>query len=310
MRRKTRVGCATRPLGAGRDSRFAELLQNGDLCTRVIRSRVGKNGICPPYQYVAVFCYFGLFIGILLAGCSTLSLPSGARSGQLSEQQQLSAPYDQIVLKKSLTLDALPTIRRSQSEAGSLLAKTETVSHSDRVVASLGQSPDGSSTWFNMVRFHEYQLNVIRKYFFAVADRAGGLMRRCRRGLHFECEMVLDKEVLDKSYKSANTRRIAALRYILDSTHKDIKELGDDVDVPDQYNEKLDVCGMLINQTLKLILVKLDSSPVLATKLSSPDGLDFDHVNFGKGKVRMTIKDDTVAFAMHFGALIHAQAGL
>jgi hypothetical protein len=310
MRRKTRVGCATRPLGAGRDCRFAELLQNGDLCTRVMLCRVGKNGICPPYEFLAVFCYFGLFIGILLAGCSALPLPGGAQSRQLSEQQELSAPYDQIVLRKSLTLDALPAIRRSKSESGSLLAKTEMVSHSDRVVASLGQSPDGSGTWFNMVRFHQYQLNVIRKYFFAVVDRAGSLTRRSRRGLRFECEMVLDKEVLDESYKSANARRIAVLRYVLDSTHEDIKELGDDVDVPDQYNKKLDVCGMLINQTLKLILVKLDSSPVLATKLGSPGGLDFDHVNFGKGKARMTIKDDTVAFAMRFGAFIHAQARL
>lgn len=307
MRRETRVGCATRPLGAGSGRHFAELLQNGGVCTRLTPGRVGKNGICPPYESVAILCYFGLFIGILLAGCSALSLPSGARSRRLSEQQELSAPYDQIVLKKSLTLDALPTIRRSKSESGSLLAKTETVSHSDRVVASLGQSPDGSSTWFNMVRFHQYQLNVIRKYFFAVADRAGSLTRRSRRGLRFECEMVLDEGVLDKSYKSANTRRIAALRYILNSTHKDIKELGDDVDVPDQYNKKLDVCGMLINQTLKLILVKLDSSPVLATKLGSPDGLDFDRVNFGKGKVRMTIKDDTAAFSMRFGAFIHAE---
>jgi hypothetical protein len=307
MRRKRRVGCATRPLGAGRGSRFAELLQNGDLCTRVMLCRVGKNGICPPYESVAVCCYIGLFVGILLAGCSALSLPAGARSRQLSEQQELSAPYDQIVLKESLTLDALPMIRRSQSQAGSLLAKTEMVSHSDRVVASLGQSPDGSSTWFNMVRFHQYQLNVIRKYFFAVVDRAGSLTRRSRRGLRFECEMVLDKEVLDKSYKSANARRIAILRYILDSAHEDIKELGDDVDVPDQYNKKLDVCGMLINQTLKLILVKLDSSPVLATKLSSPDALDFDHVNFGKGKVRATIKDDAVAFSMRFGASVHAE---
>jgi len=74
--------------------------------------------------------------------------------------------------------------------------------------------------------------------------------------------------------------------------------------VPDQYNKKLDVCGMLINQTLELILVKLDSSPVLATKLDSYDGVDFDHINFGKGNVRMIVKDDTVALTMCFGVLV------
>jgi hypothetical protein len=251
-----------------------------------------------------VCCYIGLFLGNLLGGCSAVSSPAGARSQQLSEQQELSEPYNQITLKKSLTLDALPTIRRSQSESGSLLAETETVSHSDRVVASLGQSRDGYSTWFNMVTFHEYQLNVIRKYFFAVDDRAGSLRTRPRRGLRFDCEMVLEKEMLDESYASENERRIAILRYVLNSVRKDIKELGDDVDVPGQYNKKLDVCGMLINQTLELILVKLDSSPVLATKLDSFDGVDFDHINFGKGKVRMIVKDDTVAVKARFGAFM------
>jgi hypothetical protein len=262
----------------------------------VVNSQIGNCRLI-----VVECCCVGLIFGILLAGCS----PTGVQSRRLSEQQELSAPYDQIVLKKSLTLDALPKIRRYKSESGSLLAKVETVSHSDRVVASLGQSRDGNSTWFNMVRFHEYQLNVIHKYFFAVEDRVGGLTGRSRRGLRFDCEMVLDEEVLNKSYTSVNKRRIAILRYVLDSTHKDIKELGDDVDVPDQYNEKLDVCGMLINQIIELILVKLDSSPVLATKLSSTGGLDFDHLSFGKGKVRMIVKDDTVAFAMCFGAYVH-----
>ena len=147
---------------------------------------------------IAVCCYVGLLLGILLVGCSALSSSATSQSRQLSEQQELSAPYDSIMLKKSLTLDALPKIRRSQSEPDSLLAETETVSHSDRVVASLGQSQDDSSTWFNMVTFHEYRLNVIRKYFFAVDDRAGSLRTRSRRGLRFDCEMVLGKEVLDR----------------------------------------------------------------------------------------------------------------
>lgn len=254
---------------------------------------------------LAVCRYTALFLGILLAGCSAVSSPAGTQSRQLSEQQELSAPYDHITLKKSLTLDALPAIRRSQSEAGSLLAETETVSHSDRVVASLGQNRDGYSTWFNMVTFHEYQLNVIRKYFFAVIDRAGSLSARSRRGLRFDCEMVLGKEVLSKSYASENARRIAILRYVLDSVREDIQELGGDVDVPGQYNKKLDVCGMLINQTLELILVRLDSSPVLATNLNSSDGVVFDHINFGKGKVRMIVKDDTVVLTMRFGSSIH-----
>jgi hypothetical protein len=254
-----------------------------------------------------VCCYAGLFLGILLAGCSAVSSSAKSQSRQLYEQQELSAPYDQITLKKSLTLDALPKIRRSHGEPGSLLAETETVSHSDRVVASLGQSRDGYSTWFNMVTFHEYRLNVIRKYFFIVEDRTGSLRTRSMRGLRFDCEMVLDKEVLVKSYTSENARRIAMLRYVLDSIHKDIKELGDDVDVPGQYNKKLDVCGMLINQMFETVLVKLEASPVLAMRLSQPGGAEFDHINFNEGTVRMVVAEDTVAVNARFGAFAHSR---
>jgi hypothetical protein len=117
--------------------------------------------------------------------------------------------------------------------------------------------------------------------------------------------MMLGKEVLGKSYASDNTRRIAILRYVLDQMRKDIKELGDDVDVPDQYNKMLDVCGMLINQTFEMVLVKLESSPVLAMKLSEAGGAEFDHINFDKGTVRMIVADDTVAVQIRFGSFAH-----
>ena len=260
-------------------------------------------------KMLAVYCYAGLLVGILLAGCSIVSSPAGAQGQQLSDQEELSAPYDQITLKKSLTLDALPKIRRSQSEHGLLLAETETVSHSDRVVASLGQSQDGSRTWFNMVTFHEYRLNVIRKYFFAVDDRAGSLRARARRGLRFDCEMVLGKEVPGESHASENARRIAILRYVLAQMRKDIKDLGDDVDVPGQYNKKLDVCGMLINQMFETVLVKLEASPVLAMRLSEAGGAEFDHINFDKGAVRMAVVDDTVAVQIRFGSFARTPRG-
>ena len=260
-------------------------------------------------RMLALCCFAGLIIGTILTGCSAVSSPDTTRNQQLSEEQELSAPYDQITLKKSLTLDALPKIRRTQDEQISLLRDAETVSHSDRVVASLGQSPDESRTWFNMVTFHQYRLNVIRKYFFVVDDRTGSLRARAKRGLRFNCEMVLGKEALGEFHASENLRRIAILRYVMAQMRKDIKELGDDVDVPDQYNVKLDVCGMLINQTLELILVKLDSSPVMAARLESTDGVDFDHINFGKGSVHMVVGDDTVILTTLFGSFVNSEAG-
>ena len=270
----------------------------------ISESRIGSRRLT-----LTVCCCIGLFFGILLAGCSAVSSPATAQGQQLSEEQALSAPYDQITLKKSLTLDALPKIRRSQDEHGSLLAGVETVSHSDRVVASLGQSRDDSRTWFNMVTFHQFRLNVIRKYFFVVDDRAGSLRARSRRGLRFDCEMMLEQEVLGESYASENARRIAILRHVLAQMRKDIKDLGDDVDVPDQYNKMLDICGMLINQTFEMVLVKLESSPVLAMRLTESGGAEFDHINFNKGTVRMVVADDTVAVQIRFGSFARTPRG-
>jgi hypothetical protein len=276
-------------------------------CTSIILNRVGKNPPKTGPPYGSLFFCIALFFGILFTGCSAVSSHGAAQDMQLFDVQELSAPYNQITLKKSLTLDAIPKIRRSKDEGGSFLAGIETASHSDRVVASLGQSRDESRMWFNMVTFDRYRLNVIRKYFFVVDDKAGSFGSRPRRGLRFDCEMVLEKEVLKEPYASENLRRIAILRYVLAQIHKDIKELGDDVDVPDHYNKKLDVCGMLINQTLELILVKLDSSPVLATKLDSDNGIDFDHINFGKGKIRMVFVNDTVAVQIFFGVFARSE---
>lgn len=267
-----------------------------NMSSRSANSMIGNRRLA-----LALCFYAGLFIVIHLAGCSAGS-SSAVSKNRYPVQEELSAPYDRIVLKESLTLDALPKIRRSQNGSGSPLAETETVSHSDRVVASLGQSPDGYSTWFNMVTFHQYRLNVIRKYFFAVEDRAGSLRARPRRGLRLECEMVLDKGTLDKSSTSENAERIAILRYVLEYIHKDINELGGDVDVPGQYNKQLDVCGMLINQMFETVLVNLESSPILAASLNQAGGVEFDHINFNKGTVQMLVADDTVSVRARFGS--------
>lgn len=254
---------------------------------------------------IPVCCFVFLLLCTLLGGCSAVSQRADTYRQQLYYDEELSAPYDQIVLKKSLTLDALPKIQRSQSELGPRFGGTELLSHSEDVVASLGQGKDGHKTWFNMVAFHEYRLNVIRKYFFLVDDKATSLPIGSGRGLRFDCEMALEKEVLDEPYVSENARQIAILRHVLDNIRNDIKGLGADVDAPGQSNKMLNVCGMLINQAFEIALLKLDSSPVLATRLSEAGGFEFDHISFDKGRIKMVVEDDTVGVKIRLGAFVH-----
>jgi len=117
--------------------------------------------------------------------------------------------------------------------------------------------------------------------------------------------MVLEKEVLDEPYVSENARQIAILRHVSNNIRNDIKGLGADVDAPGQSNKMLNVCGMLINQAFEIALLKLDSSPVLATRLSEAGGFEFDHINFDKGRIKMVVEEDTVGVKIRLGAFVH-----
>ena len=234
----------------------------------------------------------------LAGGCSDASL--GARQ-EFFTQQELSWPYDHLALAESLTIDALPRLQRFESDRGPLLGGIETLSQSENAAVTLGQSKNGRETWFNMVTFDELKLDVIRKYYFCVDEDAARFPSRLRRGFRFECEMVLDEGVLNQTYPSDNAMRIAVLRYIRDNLRKDVAEVGT-AGSPEQQNRTLSVCGMLLNQTLESILLKLESSPALGARLSEGTGIDFDHVNFGPGKVMMVFLENMVALRIRFGA--------
>jgi hypothetical protein len=109
----------------------------------------------------------------------------------------------------------------------------------------------------------------------------------------------LPKEVLEKSYADENARQIAALRYALEHLHEDMNGLGGGP--TGQSDKTLNVCGMLVNQTFGMILRRVDSFPAMAAGLSQAEGVEFDHITFNKGTVRMVTGGDTVAVKILFG---------
>jgi len=228
-----------------------------------------------------------------------------ARARQLSYQAKLSAPYDQIKIKQSVIHDAVPKIQRLQDELEPSFAEAELISHSENVVVSLGQSKDGFKTWFNMVTFQENELNALRKYFFFVNDKARTFQLSPSRGLRFDCEMVIGEEMLAEPGTTENAGRIAMLRNVLDKFHKDMGEISEDTATTDQENKTLDICRMLINQAFEVILRELDNSPVLAIRLSQAGGVEFDHINFDKGKIQMVVRANIVTVKIRLGAFTH-----
>jgi hypothetical protein len=223
-----------------------------------------------------------LFCG-LIAGCYVVEFfkPQGPPANE-----QIYAIYRQTTLKQSTSADVLALFGRP--EYGLL-------SQSKSIIAQAGQKKKGYKSWFNMVEFDENSLIANRKFAFIANERPKQLFVEPWEGVDFDCRMVLPKEVLDEPYANENARRIAILKQVGADTRKDTKEVGAD-------NAVIAKCGMIIGQAIDTVTVKLDGSPALAAGLSEPYGMEFEHISFDKGRLRMVVEDDVVTVKMRLGS--------
>jgi hypothetical protein len=149
--------------------------------------------------------------------------------------------------------------------------------------------------WFQMVSFDENELIAKRKYYFISHERPKQLFVEPWEGVDFGCQMVLSKDILDQPYADENARRIAVLKKVDADIRKDTSEVGAD-------NASLSLNGMMVGQGVESLLTKLNASPALAARLSEPNGLEFEHINYDKGKLRMVIDNDIVTVKMRLGS--------
>ena len=228
-------------------------------------------------------CCFGLY-GCVFMDMGEFAMPSGPPS-----DRDIPKGYNQVELRQSSAADVLDIIHISEHEL---------LSQSKSVVASQGQKKRKHKVWFKMVAFDENELTARRKYLFIEDERPKFLFTEPWAGFGFDSEMVLEGEVLSKPYSNENARRIAILKQVLENFRKDIDEVGLD-------NKKLATSGMMVNQALEAILVKLDSLPSLAARLNEPAGVEFDHISLNKGKIQMVVVGDVVTVKMRLGSFVH-----
>jgi hypothetical protein len=226
-----------------------------------------------------------------LCGCALVELATPEKP---PHNEQLYESYNQIELKRSSSADVLTVIN---------LPEHELLSQSTAVIASVGQKKKGYKSWFKMAAFDENEVPVQRKYIYIVDEKPRFMFVEPWANLRFNCEMILDEELLDRPYANENARRIAILKQVLKNTRKDIDDLGQD-------NETIDISGMLINQALETVLVKLDASPALAAQLSEPDGLRFEHTSFDKGKIKMFTAEEAVKIEVMLGSILKRRLDL
>jgi hypothetical protein len=219
---------------------------------------------------------FGLcFLVFGLHGCAVVEY---VKPEKPPYDEQLSQNYYKTKLKTSTASDVLAAIHMPEHEL---------LSQSRSVIASSGQKKKGHEIWFNMVAFDENTLTAKRKYFFLVDEKPKSFWVQPKRRLNFDCEMVLGAELFDQPYTNDNAKRISILRKVLANVRRDVGEVAAE-------DKNLSTCGMLINQTIETVLVKLESSPLLAAKLNPTEGFDFDHITLGPGTIWMGIVSDIV----------------
>ncbi len=198
--------------------------------------------------------------------------------------------YKQTTLKQSTSAEVLARF------AGVETPKDAFLSQSKSIVALYGDKKTGKKQWFNIVTFDENELVARRKYVFVYDDRPKQLFVRPWEGSDFGCQMVLPKDILDEPYANENARRIAILKQVEADIRKDTAEVGTD-------NKMISTSGMMLAQTMSNLLLRLDASPVLASRFGEPNGLDFEHTTLlDKGRLRMVVDDDIVTVRMQLGS--------
>lgn len=235
------------------------------------------------------FCALGFSLLVVsLTGCAVLDMiqlgsPEGHPSGE-----EIFAAYDQIELNESTAADVLAVIN---------IPEYELLSQSKSVIASIGEKKKGYKRWLKMTAFDEDGLTVKRKYLLVEDEKPKFLFVEPWAYLKFDCQMVLSDEVLDQPYANENARRIAILRETQETIRSDIDQVTSD-------NKMIAVSGMLINQTIETVLVKLDTSPAEAARLAEPGGLQFSHISYDKGKIRMTRDGNILTLKIWLGSAV------
>jgi len=243
-----------------------------------------KIEICFSTSFKILLLSAVVFSYWLIGGCAAIEFltPSGAPS-----REQLIENYNKVELGRSSASDVLSVIN---------LPKYELLSQSQKVIASTGKKKKGYAQWFKLVAFDENAAAARRKYFFIVDEKPKALFAEPWARAEFYSDIILEKEVLDKPYANENSSRIAILKHFLTTFHKDIDEVTSD-------NELFPTCRGLVNQGLNAALQKLKASPAEAAKLDKRNGLEFEHISFDKGRIRMTIDRDILTLEMKLGSV-------
>lgn len=231
-----------------------------------------------------IITLFTLAVVITLAGCAGIGQKTNEYGDKIAspfqqtptDSDQLSVPYQKTVLGYSTSAQVLEDI---------VYNSTETISQSESVIGAYGVDKKRKRAWFNIVAFDEEALIASRKYFLSTYDRPKSWFY-LKEKLRFDTELYIGRGILDDAYANADAKRIAILAEVRRIFNADIRQL-------EKYNRDMANIGMLVNQSLNVILNQFKINPAYAEQMEYFNGLDFDHPTLNDGKIRIVIDDET-----------------
>jgi len=218
---------------------------------------------------VAVLCC------VVLAGCE-----------QPVKTTEVFGPYYTTTLKLSTSSDVLNALAGNENEL---------VSQSRSVVASYGQAAQGSELWLNMVAFDEDNLTAVRKYALYVDENARSYIMWPTRNLRLDAQAVVPASLLAEPYESENARSLAILSMLR-------KDFSDDAGQISFDSGDLRSAAMVAMNALNTVVQTIEDSPAKAAQLGRVEGMAFDLMNMGPGRVRMLLSNDVVTVKIKAGA--------
>jgi hypothetical protein len=205
---------------------------------------------------------------------------------QLPLSETLFWSYEQTQIGQTNSAQELDYIQMS---AMTLLSK------SDTVIASWGQDDNGYQQWLTVTVFGEESGTAARKYFFYTDEKA-----RDYPFVHpkwtgrFDGQLTIDKAMLEKPFADQNARSIAILKWIKTQFTDDAAKVSGD-------NKNIGLCQMVVNESFEQVLLKLSESPEWASKLSTPEGVKFEHRSYYNGTLFLYEANGLITIAIELG---------
>ncbi len=227
----------------------------------------------------------GIFCAITLLGCGYFEEPKDRLSIEPGPwTADLPNNYYKVTINESTSVEVLAYLSRSEKEKAS---------QTENAVVTFGDKKSGHQLWFALVMFDDQSAVARRKYFFHTDEKSYHINAEDQK-LYFDVVADLPEATAYQNYTSEDVRNIEIFQALHQQFKDDIRDLKGE-------HKNLESMSLMVYEVLNDLQYTFDASPTMVRELVDDDGIDYDHMNYDDGKVRMVVEDSVVKFRVLVG---------